>query len=88
MRAEFKLNSLISCNSCIDCFCRRWAWSQIDKNGTGVVLHKDFVRLNITYKEFLNKTESVTVIIKQCDKNNDKDLEVAEIMELLVVSAI
>jgi Ca2+-binding EF-hand superfamily protein len=68
--------------------CFRWAWSQVDKEGTGYVLHKDVTRLNITYREFLDRTDSVTRMIKQCDKNNDQDLEVSEIMELLEVCSM
>jgi hypothetical protein len=63
----------------------RWAWSRLERASDGDVSDNAVKRLIQKYTIFLSKQESIVSLIDKCDKNNDKDLDTSEILELLVV---
>lgn len=67
---------------------RRWAWSQIDKENTGEVSPGDIARMALRYNAHVSETGDVVRLIKRCDTNEDKDLDVQEISELLEVISL
>jgi Ca2+-binding EF-hand superfamily protein len=63
----------------------RWAWLQVDKQGTGLVQKQDLLQL---YKEFGNHVDTnlnVVKLIRMCDVNGNSVLDASEIREMLSV---
>ena len=65
----------------------RWAWSQVDKDGTGEISASDLASMTLLYNVHVAESGDVVSLIKRCYTNQDKDLDVSEIAELLVVNA-
>ena len=64
----------------------RWAWSLIDKDGTGRVSPKDLRRVLAGYNPFIQQNIHISKLIYLCDANQDGVLEDAEMQRLLTVT--
>jgi hypothetical protein len=63
----------------------RWAWSQLKKDENGEISLSDLIRLELRYSTDAAKIGDIVKMIKECDSNDNKDLEESEIADLLVV---
>jgi hypothetical protein len=63
----------------------RWAWGQVNKNGTGEITLGDMARLELRYNEQVATSGDIFMLIKKVDINHDMNLDETEIAELLEV---
>jgi hypothetical protein len=65
----------------------RWAWSQVDKNGTGIASKKDTYWMKKIYSQHIQANTNIRALIRKFDRNKDRILDLDEIHALLSVKS-
>ena len=63
----------------------RWAWSQVDKDKTGIVSRKDIYWMKKNYIRFVDENVNIKKLIQTLDTDMDKVLSKGEFRALLSV---